>query len=615
MKFYFDNLVLFLKNGEIRTLEFLPNKVNVITGDSNTGKTAILAIIDYCLFSSTHDISESIINENVEWYGIKISINDKCYFISRKSPKENNVSQDYFFSSVGEIPENFPTANITESALKRTLEAEFCIDSDTKVAYGGRALSTGSKVSLRYFLLLNTISQDIITHSQEFFDKQKDAKYREALPRIFDLAVGIDTVENILKREKREEIEREIRKLEKESNRITRKHDAFYSQLKNTIQTAKEYDLLSESDDIGQSIEQLNKIVKNAEAVTKNGTIERYNEINADINKLSRKIRNLKRFTTEYKKYKANLKETSDSLKSLSFLSEHYSEVLKTSIYEEVVAGLKEDHLKIKKAVASKTPLDSNISTTIKEYESQLKDLIDERDTMPQEVRVFENDKEKYIFVGEVKAKLDLYQPQSIAAPQGNEERLKILQNRLDELIVANVSERKELFVKTLEETIQEYITLTKSALANYSEYRASFSYKDKVLQLRKPRSNHIENVGSSSNHMFMHLFLFLGLHEQIIRENVSYVAPFLIIDQLSRPYFEDQSGNAKENMDSSDIAKVTAALNLLDQFITSMKELGDGFQIILFEHINPATWADFENFQLVEVFKDGNALIPSNKE
>ena len=72
MKFYFDNLVLFLKNGKKRTLTFLPGKINVITGDSNTGKTAILAIIDYCLFSSTHDISESIINENVEWYGIKV---------------------------------------------------------------------------------------------------------------------------------------------------------------------------------------------------------------------------------------------------------------------------------------------------------------------------------------------------------------------------------------------------------------------------------------------------------------------------------------------------------------------------------------------------------------
>jgi hypothetical protein len=615
MKFCFDNLVLFLKNGKKRTLKFLPDKINVITGDSNTGKTAILAIIDYCLFSSTHDISESIINENVEWYGIKISINDKRYFIARKSPSESNVSHDYYFSSVGDVPEGVPAANITESALKKTLEAEFGIDSDTRVAYGGRTLSSGSKVSFRYFLLLNTISQDIITHSQEFFDKQKDEKYRQALPRIFDLAVGIDTVENILKREKREEIEREIRKLEKESERISRKHDAFYSQLKSTIQTAKEYGLLPEEGDVGEAIEQLNTMVRNAEAITKNGAIDRYNQINADINRLARKIRNLNSFTSEYKRYKANLKETSDSLKSVDFISEHYNDVLKTSIFKEVIAGLEADHKKIKKAVANKTPLDSNISTMIKEYESKLRELMDERDTMPQEVKSFENDKEKYIFVGEVKAKLDLYQYQSDANHQGNEERINNLTNKLDDIFVTNVSDRKELFVKALEEIIQEYIKFTRSALANYQDYRASFNYKDKVLQLRKPRSNHVENVGSSSNHMFLHLFLFLGLHEQIVREKIPYVASFLIIDQFSRPYFEDRSGNIKESIDSSDIAKVTAALSLLDNFVTNIKELDGNFQMIVFEHISPDTWSGFNNFHLVESFKDGNALIPDDYE
>ncbi len=71
------------------------------------------------------------------------------------------------------------------------------------------------------------------------------------------------------------------------------------------------------------------------------------------------------------------------------FIYEHYNDVLKTSIFNEVIAGLEADHRKIKKAVANKTPLDSNISTTIKEYEAKLRELVDERDTMPQEVKAF----------------------------------------------------------------------------------------------------------------------------------------------------------------------------------------------------------------------------------
>ncbi len=52
MKFHIESLHLWLASGETRTLSFLPNKVNVITGASHTGKTAILDIFDYCFFAS-----------------------------------------------------------------------------------------------------------------------------------------------------------------------------------------------------------------------------------------------------------------------------------------------------------------------------------------------------------------------------------------------------------------------------------------------------------------------------------------------------------------------------------------------------------------------------------
>jgi hypothetical protein len=40
-------------------------------------KAAILEIVDYCFFSSKSQISEDTINENILWYGINISVNDK----------------------------------------------------------------------------------------------------------------------------------------------------------------------------------------------------------------------------------------------------------------------------------------------------------------------------------------------------------------------------------------------------------------------------------------------------------------------------------------------------------------------------------------------------------
>jgi len=214
MNFYFEELVLWSHSGRKRNLSFLPNKVNVITGGSNTGKSAILQIIDYCLFADESKISESRINENVSWYGINFRINDKHYTICRTSLNNGKVTDNYFFSSQGEIPD-FPKSNSDERTIKSLLEVEFGIDRNVKVPFGGRFLSAGSKISLRYFLIFTTISENIITSPGTFFDKQDEDRYREALPRIFDLAVGIDNIENILAKEKQGELEAEIRKLDR----------------------------------------------------------------------------------------------------------------------------------------------------------------------------------------------------------------------------------------------------------------------------------------------------------------------------------------------------------------------------------------------------------------
>jgi len=611
MKFSFDTLYIWLKNGNVRTLNFLPNKVNVITGESSTGKTAILDIIDYCLFASKHKISDSIINENAAWYGIRFNINGKCYLIARKAPLGNEVSSDYYFSSLGEQPNGLPYPNTPETALKSSLESDFSIDRDAKVSYGGRLVKTGSKISLRYFLVFNTISQDIITHSEEFFDKQKDERYREALPRIFDLAVGIDTVENIIKREKRDEIERKISKLEREGERVNKKQSAFYSQLSSVVKTAKEYSLLPEDAEIDGAVSALKDMVVRSQADTANDLPKKYAELNSEIHEITRKIKNLQRFSSEYKNYKENLKKANDSLKPLDFLEKNHSKIIKTSIFDELISALKEDHGIIKKSIAEKTPLDSNVSAVIKEYEDRLKWLRVNLAFHPEEVKAFEDDKAKYIFIGEIKAKLDLYEGGDDSANINHEAEIQKLRSDLEELSVASVEDRKSLFAKVLDDTIQDYISEVKLALDNYNGYLSSFNYKEKKLELRKPKTDFIDNnVGSSSNHMFLHLFLFLGLHELILQRKAPHVPPFLIIDQFSRPYWGGGEGGESETLNHSDISKVKAALKLLNGFIDSINKDGGEFQMIVFEHINKELWEGLPNIHLVEVFRDGNALI-----
>jgi len=67
MQFYISDLILWPTNrkNEIRTLHFVEDKVNVIHGRSRTGKSSVIAIIDYCLGSSRCNIPVGTIRKKV----------------------------------------------------------------------------------------------------------------------------------------------------------------------------------------------------------------------------------------------------------------------------------------------------------------------------------------------------------------------------------------------------------------------------------------------------------------------------------------------------------------------------------------------------------------------
>lgn len=69
MFFQIKEIVLWPKNGSLepRRLPFEKGKVNVISGGSRTGKSAIIPIIDYCLGSKKCRIPVNTIRNSCEW--------------------------------------------------------------------------------------------------------------------------------------------------------------------------------------------------------------------------------------------------------------------------------------------------------------------------------------------------------------------------------------------------------------------------------------------------------------------------------------------------------------------------------------------------------------------
>jgi hypothetical protein len=73
MYFQLRKLVLWPRtDAPPRILQFKPGTVNVISGASKTGKSAVIPIIDYCLGADKCAIPVGVIRENCAWFGIVI---------------------------------------------------------------------------------------------------------------------------------------------------------------------------------------------------------------------------------------------------------------------------------------------------------------------------------------------------------------------------------------------------------------------------------------------------------------------------------------------------------------------------------------------------------------
>ncbi|MGP4039557.1 DUF3732 domain-containing protein [Gracilibacillus sp. D59] len=623
MKFNINKILLWLKNGKRREIDFQKNKVNVIPGDSGTGKSEIISIIDYCFFGSKANISEEIINENVSWYGINFNINDNLYTLGRKQLSKRKVSKDYFFYADGFIPKH-PEVNNTEPEIKEVIDQEFSITERTVFPFGGKSITLGSKISPRYFLMFNTLSGDTIDHSEVFFDKQNTDRYRDALRNIFDLVVGIETEENLLQKEKLNLLKSELKQLRKKQTIIDKQEDGFKDNIIELADKSKSYNLIDyHITEFDTLMVKLNELSTTYQEENIDINIEKINTLKYKKNKLIRKIRNLKKFKMEFNRYKALNKNTLDSLKPVKKLNDSYK-LLELPDLNLLISSLNDDFEQIQQNNIGKSPFNFNVEKRIQEYEEKIKNINSEIYDVPVNNKTTKNEIDKLMFIGELRAKLKLYSDQWYGSDHKNRlnKDIEDLESQIEEIKLMEYHAKRESILRLLDELIDSYLDKCGEALDNYKGYKSSFNYKEKSLELRKPKSPYTSKVGSSSNHMFLHLCLFLGLHELIINQKSSYVPQWIIMDQPSRPYFGDEYESKKaklswEEVKKSDKGKITIAMELLNYFIEYIvKELNVDFQIILLEHIPRSIWenAKLEHFYLVEEFKDGNALIRFDK-
>ena len=613
MKFCLKKIVLWLKNGKQRTLKFEENKVNLITGKQSTGKSTIIEIIDYCFFARTKGMPEGeIIDENVEWYGINFLINDKHFTIARHREEK---PEQYYFSSSGDIPPE-PFDNCSRKNLKNYIDKEFSLDGNIVFPYGGREIKKNSTISPRYFMLFNTQRRDTLSSKDFLFDKQTNIRYIEALERIFDIALGVSTVENLKKIEKLKDKEKEKNRLENKQKLFLEKKSDFSKEILELCLRAKQLFIVADKIDDNDCLNLLQEKIKilNTDYVDNSNILIKYEE-----KKLSLELKKsrFKKYLNQYKSYKSLLQNDLESLQPIEYLKDEFQDILNLdNNLDLLVNSLSKELVQIKAYVSSrKHPATIELKSIIKNIDKELKtvnqkiSLISSKDNLSKNI----TQKQQLLFLGEVKAKIPLYSS-SVESENYEEEIKKINKSiKLLENDIEHIDRSKVIYI--LNELMYEIFNQLDYKLGGYEDYKPFFDIKSKQIFLTKLDKfiKHtdipdVKNIGSSSNHLFLHLTFFLSIHRLFIKQKVPFIPEFLILDQPNTPYY---------STDDKEKEIFFKALKMLDEHINYFNnELKRDFQIILLEHVQ---WKDilkngsFDNYHLVEEWRDeGDGLIPN---
>jgi len=261
MNFQIEKLIIWPKRVDFppAVVPFHLGKVNVITGASRTGKSAIIPIIDYCIGSGTCSIPIEIIRDNASWYGIIIQTESEKLLLARKVPEVVKTSQECYVLRGKQIsiPTMITEKNQNVDGLKELLNsiANIPCFSRADEAYNAR-------LSFRDLTHLIFQSQDIIANQSILFYKTHETEHREKLKNWFPFILGAETIEMIQARNELKEVEKELSRRRKEFDRAKSLSNEWLQDLLGQLNVASKYGFLDDDLTSKNDIETLITIAK-----------------------------------------------------------------------------------------------------------------------------------------------------------------------------------------------------------------------------------------------------------------------------------------------------------------------------------------------------------------
>jgi hypothetical protein len=158
----------------VRQLAFRLGALNVITGGSKTGKSAIQQIVEYCLGNGTCEVPAGVIWKSVSWYALLLQFSSGRVFVGRRHPEPGQKSSATvhieFGAEVDVLPFGSLQGNSTPDEMVDQLSRLMGINPNLHTPVTGTRAPIEATLRHARFLLFQTQSE--IANQKFLFHRQ-----------------------------------------------------------------------------------------------------------------------------------------------------------------------------------------------------------------------------------------------------------------------------------------------------------------------------------------------------------------------------------------------------------------------------------------------------------
>lgn len=627
-------IVLYGKNGKIRKLEFHLGATNIIVGDSTTGKSSLVDILEYCLGSDTCSVPEGPIRDTVEWYGVLLQMKKEQIFIARKNPiaGKNSSTKAYFEKGVNlSPPSKIQDENFTIDVIRKKLTSEIGISSELKLSIS-KNMNLPISVNFNHGSLFCFQYQSEIASKKILFHRQDE----EWIPRTLTVTTPYflgAIPENLMTLEfELIKTRRELFRLEQELKEYSSIQGEGISKAIGLIAEAKEYGLISPDTQLGD--------IKKNQKILQEASKAKINSIKTPENKqffeLQEKMRNLDKELSDLDEKIHDVKKAHEEITSYSTEMEFQKERLDSLNIFDITKKTSSTCPLCESKLEEEISQVNSIQNSIQNLAKSLEGIRKEKPNIQKYMNSLEDKRRKTIFNRDQ----ILTQIDSILKIQQEEQNLRNIQMLKSEIIgkikfwlesvdisdensalkntIKNKKQKIEEIEKILddslierktEKALSEISTLmtswSKDLGLEHSEYPIKLDLKKLTLIIERDGSPiSLRNTGSGKNWMGYHVIVHLALHQFFIKHSRP-VPRFIIFDQPSQVYYP-QDKTAKIKLSNDDEESLAKVFNLIFDTVENSK---GQLQVIITEHAEPSD----ERFQsnILERWRNGEKLIP----